>query len=327
MTGYKASLFVWNLCFCFGAGWSCVGAAHAQGQQTRSAKDTAEITTVLPTKSIQVARPFEFKIQVESDRPVMIELSGEASKSLGDFQIVGQHSLGPIAMSQDNTDERYRTTLAFMLEADRAGQRNLPALKVQVSAGEDSFHLVSDAATVDVQGVVPTDFDPTQFRELKPFTKLDPASDSTSIAYWLMVPIFLLIGVGVFLSWRRSTTSDAAIRKRWIAEIDSLQSDLNNRSITLPVAHDETCVRIRHWIQSSTGIPASSLPTDSLIADMRSRRWSESLLQKLSETLRRNDRLKFSAIPELSDGASAVFDDARWMIRHQDLSDATEAKP
>lgn len=294
-------------------------------------RSASKLTTVLPDQTIRVAQPFELQLQVETPDPVLVELADESARSFSDFDIVRTRTLGPVPVSlvadvaeQADAAQRFRTTLVLVLETVRAGQRDLPAFNVQVSAGESVFVLVSEAAEIVVEGVVPDDFDPMQFRDLKPPAEIEATKNESGVTPWLLILVILLLGV-IFFFFRRSRTSDSAILQRWIAEIDSLENDVQNRALTLSIAHDEACERIRQWIQSSTGIAATSLPTDSLMSELQSRSLPESWLQRLSNMLSRNDEMKFAANAVHPESLSGVFDDARWLIRDQVISGPVES--
>ncbi|WP_160148105.1 hypothetical protein [Rubripirellula obstinata] len=286
------------------------------------------LTSVLPTEIIEVAKPFELQLEVVSKAPASVQLIDDSIEQADGFEIVGTRLIGPVplaplAKEDANPSSRFQTTLVLVLETARPGSRTLPSFKLQVTIDEQVFSLASEAATVDVQGIVPEDFDPTEFRQLKPLAEIETTKTPKRISAWVAAIVVGLIG-GLLFFWRRSKNSDAAIRQRWISEIDSLETDVRNRKSGLPEAHDETCHRIRQWIQSSTRIPATSLPTDQLVNQLRSRSWPEPMLDRLSKMLARNDQLKFADGATPTEHASTVFDDARWMIANPTIAQLRE---
>lgn len=283
------------------------------------------LTSVLPTETIEVAKPFELQLEVVSKAPASVQLMDDSIKQADGFEIVGTRLIGPVPLAKENANpgSRFQTTLVLVLETARPGSRTLPSFELQVTIDEEVFSLASEAATIDVQGIVPEDFDPTEFRQLKPLAEIETTKTPKRISAWVAAVVVGLIG-GLLFFWRRSKNSDAAIRQRWISEIDSLETDVRNRKMELPEAHDETCHRIRQWIQSSTGFPATSLPTDQLVNQLRSRSWPEPMLDRLSKMLARDDQLKFTDGATPTEHASTVFDDARWMIANPTIAQLLE---
>ncbi len=295
----------------------CVNSNSADAAQVDSNQGRPKLTTVLPTQTIRVAEPFDVKLAVVSTDPAVVELLDDMPNTPDDFDIVGRRLVGPvpISMTQKDATYRFQTTLILAMETARAGRRNLPEIKLKVSAAGAVFNLSSDPATVDVKGIVPKDHNATEFRELKPAVEARTTAETTRTGFWFVAAFASLIGA-MFFFYRKSRTSNAAIRRRWIAEIDLLENGLRNRAIGLPESHDETCHLIRRWIQATADIPASSLPADKLIIELESKSWPEPLLDRLSNMLRRNDRIKFAAEAIGQEQANTVFNDARWVVGH-----------
>jgi hypothetical protein len=280
-------------------------------------KESIRLTSSVSVDNVRVGQPFQLSLIVESSDPIHAALADPAQSSLGDFHLVTQQTLGPrlISGGDENVADRFQSTLVLQLETARAGERRVPPISIDVRVGEEVVTLVSEPVKLMVAGVVPADFDPTQFRKLKPLAEFNSAQESPSSWFWWVAPLVCVMG-GLALLWRKSRNRDAAIRKRWIAEIDALETQVHNQSISLPIAHDEACTRIRQWIEWSYRFSATSLPTDQLIDALQSRSWPSPMLDRLSSMLRSNDQMKFANQTHSPEALSSVFDDARWLIRH-----------
>ena len=209
--------------------------------------------------------------------------------------------------------------MVYRIESLRAGIQTIAPITFDAIGLDSQETLQTEPIRINVLGVVPPDQDPTEFQDLKPLAV--PAVDPPPVSDWRWAIPFAGLVLGASLwglrTYRRSETRQ---RKRWIAEIDRIETDLANRSIESTEAHDEACGTVRQWIQWQERIPATSQAADQLVEQLRHRTWTSSMLDRLSSMLNRNDMLKFSSDHNarrqaVSDqGLTSVFDDARWLM-------------
>jgi transposase-like protein len=263
--------------------------------------------------TIQTAKPFAYTIDVQSPVPVWISLANPDQGTVGDFLILSQ--------------SQSESSLALQLETIRVGPQEIPAIQIQVNAANESITLSTEPTRVEVESVVPTTFDPTKFRDLKPAFAPTPSGGRIASWVWLLVASTLAILIGLAL-YRRRGPSDTVLRKRWTAEIDALETQHHQQTLTLAQAHDEACQQTRQWIRQATRargplLPSESLATNDLLERLSERSWPPETLDRLSTLLTRNDRLKFAVDPPSPESLSSIFDDARFIINASPLDRAT----
>lgn len=272
--------------------------------------DTLQVRCEVGPSTIQTAKPFEYTIDVQSPVPVWVSLSKPERKSIGEFTIVSQSPS--------------ESALVLQLETIRVGQQEIPAIQIQVNAKNESITLSTQPTRVEVESVVPITFDPTQFRDLKPAFDATPTVGGTAanwICFLIVTALATLIGIVLI---RKHQTSDAVVRKRWVAEINALETQVQQQTLSLAQAHDEVCQKTRQWIRHATQSRCSeSLATDDLLERLRKQSWPTAILDRLSTMLFRNDRLKFAGDPPKTESLSSIFDDARFIINASPLDRAT----
>lgn len=272
--------------------------------------DTLQVRCEVGPSTIQTAKPFAYTIDVQSPDPVWVSLSNPERRSIGEFTIVSQ--------------ARSESALVLQLETIRVGQQEIPAIQIQVKTKNESITLSTQPTRVEVESVVPTTFDPTQFRDLKPAFDETPSVVGTAANWiWFLIALVLAILIGIVLM-RKHQASDAVVRKRWVAEINALETQVQQQTLTLTQAHDEVCQKTRQWIRHATRSRSiESLATDVLLERLRNLSWPTAALDRLSTMLFRNDRLKFAGDLPKTESLSSIFDDARFIINASPLDRAT----
>lgn len=232
---------------------------------------------------IQIADPFEFEIRLLAPKGTQVAFPPKP-ESLGAFDVLSVKDRFDVPVSSENGDDRLWVR-SMSLETLETGRLEIPTIETAVkSPGQPEKIHRTEPIAVDVQSVIEPATDLTKFKEIAGVNDVAvPESNSYGWIWAASGATFLaLAGGALFIATRRKGAVSAKV---WAFE---------KIRDAREVAEAETIVR--QFISERFGIPATSLPGDQVLADLRSRDVEDSVLRKVQELLENSERAKFGGL-------------------------------
>ncbi len=260
----------------------CVGLLLLTSPLTVQAEDI-ELQASVDRDEIQIADPFELELRVTAPEGTHVSFPANA-KTLGSFSIIDTKEKLNVPTSKTSGDTRLWVR-TISLETLETGQLEIPTFEVAVkSAGQSQEILRTEAIAINVNSVVEPASDLTKFKDIAELHDVKVPASRSYNWIWLASGAALAITLagGALLATCRKKSVSA---KTWA---------LQNLSAARDLTQAERIVR--QFVEEEFGFAATSLPTDRILAVLRSSNVKDPVLQELQEFLQMSEQAKFGGL-------------------------------
>jgi hypothetical protein len=269
-------------------------------------------------QNMGLAETLRLTLTVEAPVETRLALP-EVTRALGPFEVVQQHTSGPLHLTPQTQHWRRDHELAVAA----AGSLTVPPLSVQVHEGDTTRQLTTDPFTVTVTTLVPADADLSGPKDIAPPVALP----RRGLPAWVWSAAGGLGGLGLLVAgwwWyrrrRRSRTAALVQRPAHALALEALEH-LQRQDLIGQARFEAFYLRLSHILrryvelrfglrapeQTSEEFLAAVLATGGLIATHR---------DLLEAFLQQCDLVKFARHRPIPSDAQEAFESARNFVEH-----------
>ncbi len=277
------------------------------GSTTDSQEPSDSVVKVAATvdrNQVQIADPFKLTIRATAPRKTTIGFP-EFEKQIGAFDIV---EAGQVTKSADQSaPDQQQWSQTFVLETIDSGAFEIPSIEVSVANAEGSRILRTEPAKVSVTSVVETDADLTKFNDIAGLIDVqEPQLASSNLAWIVTVAAaaMAIVSLGLFALWVAKRPAALESSKVWaLGNLNRAGGDF---------AQVESI--LRGFLEEILELPAVSLPANSLISALESRRVDAEQIAMVREIVSVSERVKFGGLKLSEQQSARLNESARTVI-------------
>ena len=268
-------------------------ASHAQ---------TVELTASADRTEVQIADPFQFKIELTgpSDTKVNFPIIGD---KLGSFDVLEVQDRFDLPVATDSNVRVWVRTLT--LETLETGKLSVPKIEISVQEKTGNAKLLrTDPTDISVASVVESSADLTKFADIADLVDVDQPTPLSRNIVWISLAagFALALAAGCLFVAKRSRTSESAAD--WaVAQLSDQQNDFSRVEGI-----------VRSFLEERFAFPARSLSSAAIADRLSSLSVDRSLVSGVEEMFAVSEQVKFGGVQISRGEESRLLSNARSLI-------------